>query len=396
MGIVLSYKGERDTIKALAPDAQTGLEFWISNKMRELRDRAEGVKRTLGVLAGHDEVRLSDTTLIPRQLGTPSLQGILAQYFPTYRFVDVDLKSDVDPTLDGVLLLQPGKDLLPDELRRLDAFVLRGKALAVVASAVNLKAGDASSLATLSTHGLGALLAGYGIEMHEDVVVDFGAHFSTQVFTQAGPQTVRFPSVPLLGAAQGDRDETRSTTLDTSFPSFFRIPEVAFPFASSLDVHRERQPAAKLRVLATSSARSEVRKGPVVPLPFLQRWAPQGSALGPRIVAASAEGRLRSAFGSASGSAPSRVLVVASSQFFANPFARAGEAVDHPGYLLPPAGDETLEMLAAAYAQATVTNQILVAKNTLDWMIGEEELLASAAKLLPSAACKNAKPARQP
>ena len=58
--------------------------------------------------------------------------------------------------------------------------------LVVYASAVNLKASDASMSATLNTHGLDKLLDGYGIHMNKDAVFDHGAQFRVQVMTQAG------------------------------------------------------------------------------------------------------------------------------------------------------------------------------------------------------------------
>lgn len=61
-----------------------------------------------------------------------------------------------------------------------------------------------------------------------------------------------------------------------------------------------------------------------------------------------------------------RVLVIASSQFFANPFARAA------------GGDEVLEQLAMPYAQQVLTNTILVARNMVEWMTIDDDLVACA------------------
>ena len=71
------------------------------------------------------------------------------------------------------------------------------------------------------------------------------------------------------------------------------------------------------------------------------------------------------------------MLVVASSQFLANPLARAGNAVD-PASRTPPmpsAGDEQLLMVAGPYAQQHATSTILVFKNTLDWLSFEDDLV---------------------
>jgi len=64
------------------------------------------------------------------------------------------------------------KDVSEKELRRIDQFLMKGKSLAVFASAVNVKASDATMNASLSTHGLDKLLDGYGITLNKDVVLD--------------------------------------------------------------------------------------------------------------------------------------------------------------------------------------------------------------------------------
>jgi ABC-type uncharacterized transport system involved in gliding motility auxiliary subunit len=398
MGLVFNYGAERDTIKVLSPDNNQGLEFWITNKIREVRDRGDDVKHKIGLLTGHDEIKLSEANLVPSNSGQkPNIQGIISQYFPFYQFVDVDLKggdAEIDESLDGLLITQPGKEITEKELRRIDQFVMRGKSLAVVASAVNLKASDAQMNAEMSTQGLEKLLMGYGIEMGKDVVLDFGRPFRVNVWTQGGPATARFP--PLLDVRDDYRFTGDEQLLDSGFAAFFRVPQVPFPFPSSLTLHRDKQPDVppeKFRVLARSTPRSIVETGDNIELKPLRQWRPKGEFTQFNI-AATLEGSLRSAFPEgdkmgvetpATSSAPARVLVISSSQFFANPFARAGNAPDmgpQMGMMMPMGGDETLQQLAMPYAQSILTNTILVLKNTLDWVTGDVDLLAASAKIL--------------
>ncbi len=397
MGLVFNYGAERDTIKVLSPDNNQGLEFWITNKIREVRDKGDGIKHKIGVLTGHDEMKLTEANLVPSNAGQkPNMQGIISQYFPFYQFVDVDLKNgdaEIDESLDGLLITQPGKDFADKELRRIDQFVMRGKSLAVVASAVNLKASDAQMNATMSTHGLEKLLMGYGIEMGKDVVLDFGRPFRVNVWTQGGPATARFP--PLLDVHEDYRFTDDEQLLDTGFAAFFRVPQVPFPFPSSLTIHRDKQPnvpADKFRVLARSTPRSIKETGETIELKPLRQWRPKGE-FSQFNVAATLEGTLKTAFPEgdkmgvetpAESKGPARVLVISSSQFFANPFARAGNGPDmgQMGMMMPMGGDETLQQLAMPYAQAILTNTILVLKNTLDWVTGDVDLLAASAKIL--------------
>jgi ABC-type uncharacterized transport system involved in gliding motility auxiliary subunit len=399
MGLVLNYGAERDTIKVLSPDNSTGMEFWITNKIREVRDKGDNLKHKIGLLTGHDEMKLSEANLVPANSGQkPTLQGIVTQYFPFYQFVDVDLKNgdaEIDESLDGLIITQPAKDITEKELRRIDQFVMRGKSLAVIASAVNVKASDATMNGSLSTHGLDKLLDGYGIEMRKDVLLEFGRPFRVSAYTQSGPVVMRFP--PLHDV----RDDVRFTgdeqLLDTGFASFFRINQVPFPFASSLVLHREKQPdvtdPAKFKVLARTTPKTLRETSDTIDMKPMRQWRPKGE-FSQFNLAAEIEGKLKTAFPTgdkmgvdapAQAKDTARVLVISSSQFFANPFARAGNGPDmgQMGMMMPGGGgDEQLQQLAMPYAQQILTNTILVFKNMLDWVTGDVDLLAVSAKIL--------------
>src|SRR5579883_2169481 len=177
MGLVLRYGEQQDVIKFLPPDRTDGLEFWITNKIREIRDKGDDIHHKIGVLTGHDEIKLTEENLVPHNAGKYAMQGIITQNFPFYSFQDVDLKggdSEVDPKdeLDGLIITPPRKDLTEKELRPIDQFVMKGKSLAIFAGSANIKANDATMNASLNAHGIEKLLDGYGIKLEKDVVVD--------------------------------------------------------------------------------------------------------------------------------------------------------------------------------------------------------------------------------
>ncbi len=402
MGLIFKYGVEKDTIPVLQPDNNVGLEFWITNKIRELRDKGDNIKHKVGVMTGHDEMKLSEANLVPSQMGKPSMQEVIGRNFPFYTFVDVDMKggdAPIDDTLDGLLMTQPAKDIPEKELRRIDEFVMKGKSLAVFASAVNLKEHDATMNAKLDLHGLDKLLEGYGIEMHKDVVLDFGRSFRVTMFTQSGLGSVRFPQ--LLEVVDDSRFSGDQQLLDTSFPAFFRMEQVIMPFCSSLSLHKDKQPTATdISIVARSTPHSIVKTDDSVEL-GLQSWRPKGK-WDQFNVAARVEGRLKSAFtgGDKQGvdAAPevpegktARVFVLASSQFTANPFARAGNGEENPqmrqfGMGSMP-GDEKLMQIAGPYADlqrgaVPLLYAIMATKNTMDWLTGDTDLLAVSAKLL--------------
>src|SRR5262245_23358215 len=149
--------------------------------------------------------------------------------------------------------------------------------------------------AKLDTHGLEKLTEGYGIEMHKDVVLEFGRPFRVRVETMTGPRTMIFPQV--LDVREDSRFTGEEVLLDTSFAAFFRIPQASFPFASSLALKRDKQPELgdKLRVIAHSTPAALTETGETVDLKPARQWRPKGN-FNQHAIAAAAEGKLKSAF----------------------------------------------------------------------------------------------------
>jgi ABC-type uncharacterized transport system involved in gliding motility auxiliary subunit len=399
LGLVFKYGSEKAVIPALPyQNGGDGLEFWITNKIREIRDKADDIKHRIGVVTGKDELKLSDGNLVPKQgQGQgPNLKGILEQAFPFYKIEDLDLKngdSAVDKDLAGIIITQPQKDYTEKELRRIDEFLmLGGKSLSVFASAVNLKPNDASMSATLSTHGIEKLLDGYGIHMDKDAVFDNGAQFRVQAITQSGQGVwLRHPGIAHV--INDSRMDEKEKLLDTSFAGFFRLDELIFPFASSLELKRDKQPAdVKLVAVARSTPDTKADKAETVDMKPRKEWAVKGKPE-QRVLAAYADGKLKSAFAGSPmegitakdrAEQPSRVLVVSSSLFLTNPFAYAGNGPELGGQFAmfgAVGGDPQLLALAQPYTKY-LTNTILAFKNTLDWMAGDADLVATSAKLL--------------
>jgi ABC-type uncharacterized transport system involved in gliding motility auxiliary subunit len=400
MGLVFRYGEQQDVVKFLPPDRTDGLEFWITNKIREIRDKGDDIHHNIGVLTGHDEIKPSDNNLTPSNAGKFSMQGIITQNFPFYTFKDVDLKNgdaEIPDDLDGLLVTQPGKDLTEKELRRIDQFVMKGKSLAVFASAVNVKASDATMNATLNTHGIDKLLDGYGVTMTKDAVIDIGRHAGLVVPTMSGIQRVDMPQI--LELQDDPRFAGDQQLIDTSFPGLFRVEDLSAPFASSIKLSPDKQPGTQMKVVARSSPFAVHVQGESADLrlrPQLKQWAPMLKGLQQEqfAIGANVEGTLKTAFPTgdkqgidapAQSAKPARIFVLASSQFLANPLARAGNGPDmgQYGQMMPSlGGDEQLLMLANPYAQQFVTGSILVFKNTLDWLTGDTDLLAVSAKIL--------------
>jgi hypothetical protein len=264
----------------------------------------------------------------------------------------------------------------------------------VFASAVNIKANDATMNATMSTHGLEKLLEGYGITVNKDVVIDIWKHARVVVQTAGGVAGAELPQV--LEVQDDARLTGDEALVDTAFPCLFRVEDIAVPFASSLNIHADKQPDAKIKVVMRSSPAAVHLTGETIDLRPFQKWQQKFKGLKQDqfAVAADVEGTLKTAFpeGDKQGvetpeksAKPARVFLLSSSQFLANPMAREGAGPDMGqfGMMMPNlGGDEQMLMLAGPYAQQFVTGSILVFKNTLDWLTGDTDLLAVSAKIL--------------
>jgi ABC-type uncharacterized transport system involved in gliding motility auxiliary subunit len=397
MGLVFKYESEKTVIPFLSPASQDGLEFWITNKIREIRDKADDIKHRIGVISDKDELKLSDQNLIPKQgkqQGAPTMQSIMEQNFPFYKTEEVKLSETtaIDKDLVGLIITQPRKDYTEKELRRIDEFMMLGnKSLVVYASAVTMKPQDATMTATLDLHKLDTLLTGYGIQMNKDAVLDFGNQFRLPMRTQSGIGWIRNPGI--VHVVNDSRFDSEAKSLDTSFPPFFRLEEIAFPFASSLTLKRDKQPAdVKLEVVARTTPQTSIDKSDTVNMSLRPDWSPKPPQES-RAIAAYASGKLKSAFAGSPdpgitvperAAKDSRVLVVSSSLFLSNPFAYAGNGPDLGGQFAMfgnVGGDENLLRIAQPYVEY-LTNTIISFKNTLDWLSGDSDLVAASAKLI--------------
>ncbi len=401
LGIVFKYGSEKGVIPALHPARGDGLEFFITNKIREIRDKNDDIKHRVGVVTGKDELKLTDTNLVPAQggQGGPNLEQIIVQNFPFYSIETVELKEDeaINEELVGLIITQPGKDYTEGELRRVDEFLMKGgKSLAVMASAVNLKANDPEMQAELNLHGLDKLITGYGIEMHKDAVLDHGAQFRIPVMTGMGRMAwIRHPGIAHV--VNDPRFGDQEKLLDTAFPGFFRMDELMLPYPSSLGLLKDKQPKdVVIKAVARTTPATTIETGETVDMSLRENFEPR-PPFTQQIIAATAEGKLKSAFAGNPGpgldvpevaAAPSRVLVISSSQFLTNPFAYSGNPPQMPPQMqqyggMP--GDKELLMIAGPYANKYLTATILSLKNTLDWMSGDADLIAASAKILGEA-----------
>ncbi|MFP2924499.1 GldG family protein [Pyxidicoccus sp. 3LG] len=229
MGIVIKHQEKKEVIPVVQ-DIRT-LEYDLTTLVRKLTRPKTPV---LGVLQGHDAPLLREKLT--------SLQTLLSQMYEV-RPVDLSGKERVDADVDALLVIGPKTQLQPNELKAIDQFVMAGRSVAFFLDSVQVdlktfESGDA-------THGLGPLLATWGIQVGDKLVADVE---SAQLNVQERrgfmvvSMPVPYPFIPLLERLEGDSPITQG------------LSEVTLPFSTTVTATAPE--GAQATVLAKSSRKS--------------------------------------------------------------------------------------------------------------------------------------------
>jgi hypothetical protein len=333
LGLVVAHRGERDVVARIDPAHLEVLPQAVGERLRALGEAAERRVTRFAAITDRGGVRLDATGLAPPRApgADATVRSLVERAAPWARLEDVDAsRAPLDPAFAGLVVTAPAAALGPQAIAHVDAFLARGgKAAAVFLGAGAPRAGDPTFELASDASGLGEWLAGYGVEIARDVVLD-----------PAGHAVDGLDAPGIVIAREGDA----TAGIDPAFSAFLGAPAIALPFASPITLRPERQPGARLRVVARAPSSAKAR-GP-----------------GPYALAAVVDGPLRparAARADASAPAPGRLLVVASSLYLSNPIARAMDASGAPAALAP---------AARAYGERWVGVAVGTLVRALGWM----------------------------
>lgn len=339
-GIAISYLGKTMAIPVIAETG--GLEYSITMLMKQMI----GEKVRVGVVGGHEGPSL-DSEL-----------AVLRRVMPTYQLDSVDLKGELPDGIEALLVIAPETPFSEPELRKLDAFMMRGGSLGVFGGGVKLDDSQQMISASPLDSGLNRLLERWGVKLRSDVLGDARCQI---IGVRSAMGVVPRPYPPLA--------IVQLTEEQAEHPAVYHLAEARMPFTSTLALTDEPD-GVRRTVLATSSEESWSMTGDAIDLDQNQRWALNGP-VGPFPLVVALEGKLPSAFAATqstpeSGDAPAgpaaaekdaRVLVVGS-----------GAA---PVIQLPQGQEVSDEELAAALA---------LPLNAIDWLANDDDLIAIRAK----------------
>ncbi|WP_224245393.1 GldG family protein [Hyalangium gracile] len=313
MGLVIKHQEKKEVIPVVQ-DVGT-LEYDLTSLIRKMTRPKTPV---LAILQGHGEPALHEKFT--------RLQAMLSQLYDV-RPLDLTGKDKVDDDVDALLVLGPKTAFKPEELRAVDQFLMKGKSAAFFLDSVQV---DTRTLETTpAEHGLGPLLATYGITVGDKLVADVqSAHLNVEERRgfMVVSMPVPFPFIPQLQRLEVDSPVTRG------------LSGVTFPFVT--DVTTQPVEGTQATVLARSSAKSWLESKPYNIDPRRDWRNETITPAGPYNLMVQVSGKLKSHFASeANASSPngpvladsqgeSRVIVVGGSSLLWDDFmARPNQAL---------------------------------------------------------------------
>ncbi len=347
VGLSIQYLGERKTLSFATPSTE-GLEYEISSRIQQLvRDPLP-----VGVVSGH---------------GSPSLsQGLggLRSAMPSYTLREVDLSEEVDHDLRALLVIDPTEPFTPEELQRINQYVMNGGSLGVFGGVINLQiqGGPGGPSASIVDTHVNQLLTPWGVSLGDGMVADLRA-IRIPMRTAIGlPAFVPFPPIPKIMFDDDAQEQ----------PVTFRVPYAPFFFTAPIET-TDQFLELDGKVLGRSSEdASWLLTGPTIGLQPRdpREWtSTMQGAEGPFNVLVTLEGQLPSAFADAASAdgpqieapaqstAPVRVLVAGTGTMMRDEFV--------------PRGQEGAQQL---------TEGLILALNAVDWLAQDADLIAVRAK----------------
>jgi gliding-associated putative ABC transporter substrate-binding component GldG len=288
MGIVIKHQEKKEVIPVVQ-DVRT-LEYDLTTLVRKLTRPKTPV---LGVLQGHDAPSLHEKLA--------RLQTLLSQMYEV-RPIDLSSKERVDPDVDALLVIGPKTALQPNELKAIDQFLMEGKSAAFFLDSVqvDLRTFEPSE----ATHGLGPLLATYGITLGDQLVADV-ASAQLNVQERRGfmvvSMPVPYPFIPMLERLEGDSPVTQG------------LSGVTLPFSTVVTATAPE--GAQATVLAKSSKKSWLEHKPYNIDPRRDWRTETVTPNGPHTLMVQVSGKLKSHFAAeAQASTPSGQPLLAESK----------------------------------------------------------------------------------
>lgn len=352
------------------------LEFDIARALRAMQQG--GKKKVVAIATGHGEPDLAAAVGEQRH----PLFAFAAALAQDYELRAVDLKTEgqVPSDVDALLVLGPREKLEERALWAIDQHVMRGRALAlftlpVVPNVAELRLDPAPVewKKLLSPWGIR-----FGTELildrHSNGVIRVPVRRNTQFGVLQGQAPVNSPLVPMV------RD------LAAAHPITERLPQLVAPFTVAVDA---APPLAKVVVLARTAAESSQGHAVTSLQPEAVATPAAEEKPGPWPILVAAEGRFGSHWAGQLPPDPSADVLARE----ALARAQGGEAEEAgPAESIAESPEATRMVIGGSFELALANPGLLL--STVDWLVGDETLLAIRPRALPPPILEPIEPGR--
>lgn len=237
-GLAMTYGDKKEVIPVL--ENLESFEYDLIVKLKKLT----GSIKTIGILEGTQGNKLTMTLPGPQ----PKTTSGFDENFPTlkeeaeklYKLEKLDISTTaIGDNIDLLLIVAPSK-LNDYEKFRIDQFLMKGKSVMFLSPGVDLTLATGIN-GTASHNGYEDLLAGYGLSIRKDVVLEDRnfemVRFGNSFFPSPYPYWIK------VGG-----DGLSNTSAITS-----KLGYVSLPWASAIDIDSTKKDSAKVEVLVRSS-----------------------------------------------------------------------------------------------------------------------------------------------
>ncbi|HTX86611.1 MAG TPA: GldG family protein [Candidatus Nanoarchaeia archaeon] len=301
LGIALQY-GDKSEVIPVVSDT-SNLEYQVTSDLKKLTGKNLPV---IGLVTSNKTV---PATGDPNSGDTLMTQSY-AKLTDLYQVKNIDLSKDaLTDDITALLIVGPKDKFTDDELKKIDAFVMKGKSLILLVDGVNVAKGLSAAKNDL---GLDKLLGAYGLKVNTDLITDTSngrASFSSNNGSYTMSYMINYPLWPKI--LPNNMDKTNVIVAN--------LQSLIFPWASSIAVTPKDGENVVYLAKSSGDAREETDNFALDP----QAAGNVGGQVRQYNFAVYVSGKLMSAFGTGSTD-KARIAVVGDSDFATDNFTGQG------------------------------------------------------------------------
>ena len=278
MGIAILYEDKKEVLPVVQTTAN--LEYDLTSAI--LKVTSKEVK-TLGFLAGHDELDVFD------QAFGPLRQELSKQY--DVRKVPIDAGKAIDADVATLIIAGPKKELTEREKYEIDQFIMRGGRVCFLIDPILVQY-EGLNVNPLKT-GLNDLLEHYGVKLNDNLVLDVSMG---QLIYSQGFMTVTTGYAYFIKVMRQYQYRTGETSAGLSQDSIItnQLESLMLPWASSLELLSQGDASVEMVALAKTSRGGWTAQSPYNISPTNRQFQPPGSVQQAHTVAVSLSGVFKS------------------------------------------------------------------------------------------------------